>query len=94
MRDGFNQGQFDRFIGQQAQGPAVVARRGRGAGQRRHGGALRAVHPPRAAATRGLGQGGLPAGCFVAAAQLADSLPAQTNSLAGRLLADARGQRH
>ena len=35
----------------------------------------------------------MPAGCFVAAAHLADGLPAQANGQTDRLLADARGQR-
>ena len=63
------------------------------AGQRRHGRPLGPREAWRPAAARCLGQGRLPAGFFVAAAQLAHRLPAQARGLTGRLLADASGQR-
>ena len=92
MRNSLHQAQLHGFISQQAQGPAAVAYRGRRASQRRERRALRAIKATRPAATRGLSQGSLLAGFFVAAAYLTHGLATQPNGLTGRLLADAGGQ--
>ena len=92
MRNGFYQAQLHGFVGQQAQRPTAVAHRGRRAGQRRQGRALRPVEALGAATAWRFGQGGLPAPFCIALAHLTHRLPAQARSLTGRLLADATGQ--
>ena len=92
MGNRVDQAQLHGFIGKQAQRPAAVAHRGRGAGQRRQRRALRPVEALGAATAWRFGQGGLPAPLRIALAHLTHRLPAQARRLTGRLLADARGQ--
>ena len=92
MGNRVNRLQFHGFVGQQAQRPAAVAHRGRGAGQRRQGRPLRPVEARWPPAARRFGQGDLPAPFCIALAHLAHRLPAQARGLTGRLLTNATGQ--